>query len=145
MRVWLCVHLTNGNQMSEEIKDASIVVPRSIMLSIFINGATGFGMVIATLYCIGNVDDALNSPTDYPFMEILAQATGSIGGATVLAAIIAVMQISGAVGFLASASRMLWSFSQDRAVPGWKFWKQVSLCSGTLRARKARKLTGNGE
>ena len=113
--------------MSEEIKNASVVVPRSIMLSMFLNGATGFGMIIATLYCMGNIDDALNSPTDYPFMEIFAQATGSVGGASVLAAIIAIMQISGTVGSLASASRMLWSFSRDRAVPGWSFFQHVSI------------------
>ena len=86
----LSASLLTRPKMAEEIKNSSLVVPRSIMLSTFLNDATGFVMVIVMLLYMGNVEDALDSPTDYPFMQILIHATGSTGGAIVLAAIITI-------------------------------------------------------
>ena len=112
--------------MSEEIQNASVVVPRAIMLSIFINGSLGFCMMIATLFSLTDIQGALNTPTHYPIMEILQNSTGSVPGATVLASILVVMQFCCNVGLLASASRMCWSFARDRGLPGWKFLQRVS-------------------
>ena len=114
--------------MSEEIQDASIVVPRAIMFTIFINGSLAFGMLIATLFSLNDVEGALTTPTGYPYMEILLKSTGSVAGATILASILVVMQFFANVGLLASASRMCWSFARDRGLPGWNFLQHVS-CS----------------
>lgn len=111
--------------MSEEIQNASVVVPRSIMFSILINGSLAFGMLITTLFSLNDVQAALNTPTGYPYMEILLQSTGSVAGATVLASILVVMQYCANVGLLASASRMCWSFARDRGLPGWRFLEHV--------------------
>ena len=111
--------------MCEEIKNASIIVPKSVMISVGINGTLAFTMLIAVFYCIGSLDDALNTSTDYPFMEIFVQATNSVAGAAIMASIITIMQICAVVANLASASRMYWSFSRDRAVPGWSFFVKV--------------------
>lgn len=111
--------------MSEEIQDASVVVPRSIMFTIFINGTLAFGMLIATLFSLTDVQGALTTPTGYPYMEILLHATGSVAGATILASILVVMQYCANVGLLASASRMCWSFARDRGLPGWKWLQHV--------------------
>ena len=112
--------------MSEEIQDASIVVPRAIMFTVFINGSLGFGMLVATLFSLNDVEGALNTPTGYPYMEILLKSTGSVAGATILASILVVMQFFANVGLLASASRMCWSFARDRGLPGWSLLQHVS-------------------
>lgn len=112
-------------QMSEEIENASLIVPRAIMLSIFINGSLAFGMLIVTLFSLNDVEGALNSATKYPFMEIFLQSTGSVVGATFMASILTVMQYCANVGLLASASRMCWSFARDRGLPAWKFLHHV--------------------
>lgn len=113
--------------MSEEIQDASVVVPRAIMFSIFINGSLAFGILIVTLFSLNNVQRALNTPTGYPYMEIFLQSTGSIAAATILASILVVMQFCANVGLLASASRMCWSFARDRGLPGWAWLQHVSV------------------
>ena len=64
------------------------------MLSMFFNGATGYGMILAVLFHIRNIDNALNSATDHPFIQILVKVTGSIGDTMILASIIMIMQIS---------------------------------------------------
>ena len=112
--------------MSEETRNASRVVPRSILSSIMINGLLGFGMVIATLFSVKDLEAAENTPTDYPFMEIFYQATGSIAGSSTMISIVIVMQLCADVGLLASSSRMAWSFARDRALPGWRILSKVS-------------------
>jgi choline transport protein len=42
-------------QMAEEIKNASTVIPKAIMISIFLNGTIGFAMLIAYLFCLGDL------------------------------------------------------------------------------------------
>lgn len=111
--------------MSEEIQRASVIVPRSIMLTLVINGSLGFGMVIAVLFCLGDLDAALESPTGFPFMEIFLRATNSVGGATTMCCIVTVLAMCANVGFLASASRMMWSFARDRGLPGWRTFSKV--------------------
>ena len=113
--------------MSEEIQDASVIVPRSIMFTIFINGVLAFGMLLMTLFSLTDVDGALNTPTNYPYMEILRHSTGSVAGATVMASILVVMQYCANAGLLASASRMCWSFARDRGLPGWRYLQHVRL------------------
>lgn len=91
--------------MAEETKNAQKVIPISIMLSLMINGVMGFAMLIATLFCIGNIQDAIESKTGYPFMEIFYQGTNSIAGACVMATIMVIMSICAVTGILATTSR----------------------------------------
>ncbi|KAJ5379215.1 amino acid permease [Penicillium cosmopolitanum] len=56
--------------MAEEVNNASLVIPRALMMSVGINGCLGFGMLLAMLFCLGNMDDALNTTTGYPFIEV---------------------------------------------------------------------------
>ena len=123
-------------QMSEEITNAPVAVPRSIMLSVLINGTLGFSMLIAMLFCLGDIDAALESPTGYPFMAIFLQATHSVAGTATMGSIITAMGICTSVGMLASTSRQFWSFARDRGIPGWRLWSRVCIpaCS-TLRPR----------
>lgn len=70
--------------VAEEIESASIVIPRSMLASVALNGTLGFSMVLATLFCLGNVEDALASPTGFPFIQVFVNATGSKAGATAM-------------------------------------------------------------
>ena len=56
--------------MSEEIKNASIIVLRAIVFSIILNDIIGFSILLAILFSIGNIDDVLKSETGYPFLTI---------------------------------------------------------------------------
>jgi choline transport protein len=115
--------------MSEETVNPSVVVPTSILLSLCINGSCGFAMLIATVFCMGNVDDAFASGPGmlgFPHMYIFEQATNSRAGATVMSAIIVVLASCATVGMLASTSRVFWSFARDRGLPGWRTLSKVN-------------------
>jgi choline transport protein len=113
--------------MCEEIKNPCMNVPRAMLAGIFINGLLGFGILLAALFCAGDLNAASESPTGFPFMYIFAQATGSISGATAMASIVTLIGFMGTVGNVAAASRQLWAFSRDRGVPGWQTLGKVSL------------------
>lgn len=56
--------------MSEEIKDASLVVPKAIMWAAGLNGSMGFIMIITFCFTIGDVERIIDSPTGFPFIDV---------------------------------------------------------------------------
>lgn len=107
--------------MCEEIKNASTIVPWSLMTSIALNGALGFAMLFAILFCIGDIPTALASPTGFPFIEIFTQATRSVAGATAMTSLVLSLMIFATIAVLAAASRQMWAFARDRGVPGSRY------------------------
>lgn len=111
--------------MAEEVESATIAVPRAILLSVLINGSLGFGVLIAVLFCLGNIDDVLATKTGFPFMEVFYQGTASIPGAVAMCSVLLVVMACSVIGMLAATSRQFWSFARDRGVPGWRWWSRV--------------------
>ena len=113
--------------MSEEVRQARIAVPRALMASVFINGILGFGMLVAVLFCIGSIENALTPSTGFTFMEVFQEALGSNGFATGLTALLLVLFIFCAVAVLAATSRVTWAFARDDGLPGSSWIKKVDL------------------
>lgn len=111
--------------MSEEIENAAVNVPRAIFTTMVLNGSTGFGMVIAVLFCLGDPVAVLESPTGFPFIQVFFNATQSHAGASVMTAIVIGLSWCAVIGFLATASRMTWSFARDRGLPFHKYISKV--------------------
>ncbi|KAF2469112.1 amino acid transporter [Lindgomyces ingoldianus] len=114
--------------MSEEIQCAATVVPQALTYTMLINGTLALAMAIAMIFCIGDLEKALAAQETlfYPFIEIFRSAVKSTAGACIMASIILFMGIASGVGAYASASRILWSFSRDRGLPGHKFLFRLS-------------------
>ncbi len=114
--------------MSEEVRNAALVVPRSMIFSILINGVLGFAMLVAMVFCLGNIDEITSTPpTQYPFMAVLAQAAGSSSGGAGMIAVILFMYVCATTTILASSSRMTWSFARDRGLPYSDYLSRVGL------------------
>jgi amino acid transporter len=116
-------------QMSEETVNPSVMVPLSILMSLLINGTAGFAMVIAMVFCMGNIDQAITSGPGllgFPHMFIFKQATNSTAAATVMATIIMILGACATVGMLASTSRVFWSLARDRGLPFWRTLSKVN-------------------
>ena len=113
--------------MSEEVANASTVIPNALMISVGINGCLGFGMIIVMMFCTdSDLGGKLGDATGYNFMGIFMEATDSVPGSLAMCAIVITIYVCSLMGLLAAASRQLWSFSRDRGVPGWRLWSQVS-------------------
>lgn len=111
--------------MSDEVKNAERKIPQSMVLSVLINGAQMFIHVIVLLLCIGDPVAALNTPTGYPVIEIMRQATGSKTGATVRALMLCWNGLVALFSALASVSRLTWAFARDRGLPFPDFFGRV--------------------
>ncbi|KAK8000987.1 hypothetical protein PG991_013209 [Apiospora marii] len=104
--------------MAEEIRGAPLVIPRSLFSGLILNGCLGFGMVVACMFSLGDLDEALAENPNFPYMAIFHRAVGSRSGAAAMASIVVVLCCSATTGAMASASRILWAFSRDRGTPG---------------------------
>jgi choline transport protein len=110
-----------------EVKNAEIRVPQSMVTSVLINGGLSFAMIIAILFTVGDVEAASMTPTGYPIIEILFQATKSNAATTVLMTLIVAIGIVALFGTLASVSRLVWAFARDGGLPFGRVFTHVCL------------------
>ncbi|KAI9373493.1 amino acid/polyamine transporter I [Aspergillus egyptiacus] len=111
--------------MAEEVKNAKIAIPRSMVWGTLINGVMAFGYAVAVMYSMGSYAAALMTPTGYPVIEIAYQATGSKAATIVL---MAMGMLPGWIAFfnaLASVTRLAWAFARDNGLPFSDFFAKV--------------------
>ncbi|KAI9699939.1 MAG: hypothetical protein M1820_007001 [Bogoriella megaspora] len=100
--------------ISEEVEDASLVVPRCMWWSYLGNVFLGIIMLITMLFCMGPLDDAINS--DVPYL-LLFNNSGSQGLSICLNVILFLLIYSGNITALATGSREVWAFARDKGLP----------------------------
>lgn len=71
------------------------------------NGLAGFGVLIAVLFSLANLDVVLSSTNRYPFIDVFSQAIRPAGGSAAMLAMIIFVDLGATVGSMAAASRML--------------------------------------
>ena len=111
--------------MSEEVRNAPVVIPKILVQTILINGGLAFTFVLVLLFCLGNVENAINTPTGFPIIQIFYQATGSTKVATIMMASITFIGMASSIGVVASVSRLTWAFARDGGLPFSKFFAHV--------------------
>ncbi|KAL3443948.1 amino acid/polyamine transporter I [Aspergillus insuetus] len=115
--------------MAEEVKNAKVVIPRSMICGTLINGVLAFAYLIAVLYCMGAYAEALLSPTGYPIITIAYQATGSKPATYVLMAMGMLPGWIALFNGLASVTRLTWAFARDNGLPFSDFFARVDSTS----------------
>jgi len=112
--------------MSEEVRNAAIVIPKIIVQTIVINGGLAFVFVLVLLFCIGDVTAALHTSTHYPIIQIFYSTTGSVPAATAMMSLITIIGVTSSLGVVASVSRLTWAFARDGGLPFSTFFAKVS-------------------
>ncbi|KAJ4137166.1 hypothetical protein NW768_002747 [Fusarium equiseti] len=103
--------------MSEEVRDAGRTIPRVMILTTVFNGLFGWIMVITYCFCIGDLAQVISTPTGQPFMQVFLNSTGSASSATAVSFWIVAMTVFSNLTMVATASRQLYAFARDHAVP----------------------------
>jgi amino acid transporter len=111
--------------MAEEVKMASKTVPRSMIWGTLTNGIMAFGYAIAVLYCMGDYMEALTSPTGYPIITIVYQATRSKTAVNILMAMGLLPGWIALFNGLASVTRLTWAFARDNGLPFSDFFVHI--------------------
>ena len=111
---------------AEEIKDASRVLPLAMMGTAILNGVLGYVMLISYLTCMGNVEEVMDSPTGFAFIQVFYNSTQSRIGASVMTTILIILTVCGTISNVATASRQMFAFARDKGMPFSSFLAYVS-------------------
>ncbi|KAF2463971.1 putative amino acid permease [Lindgomyces ingoldianus] len=114
-----------ASHMAEEVDNAAIVVPQTMIWSIIVSGVLCFGMSIAILFSIGDVTAALETPTGFPIIEIFFNATKSYAATNAMVSALIISIFFSALGLLASGSRLIWAFARDDGMPFPHYFSHV--------------------
>src|SRR5690349_12228530 len=109
--------------LSEETKSAANAAAKGIWQSIFYSAIGGWILLLSFLFAVQNSDEV--SANGGAVATIFTQALGSKWAGIVLL-ISTAGQLFCTTACQTSASRMLFAFSRDRAVPGHQLWSKVN-------------------
>ncbi|WP_405361804.1 amino acid permease [Kitasatospora sp. NBC_00085] len=109
--------------MSEETKGASLAAPRGIVRSIWVSLLAGFVLLGGLLFAVQ--DYSATAGAAVPPAQIFLDAVGT-GGAKLLLVVVIGAQLFCGSAETTAASRMIYAFSRDGALPGSATWRRVS-------------------
>jgi len=100
--------------MSEEVRDASKIVPNTIIGGMWFNAIMLLIMGVTFVFTMGDATEILDSPIGVPFIQVFLNATGSYAATNIMTVIIAITLISACFSEVATVSRQIWSFARDK-------------------------------
>jgi amino acid transporter len=110
--------------MSEETRGASRAAARGVVNSVLVSAIAGYVLIMALTFGIKDVG-AVSAAGTGAAIEAMRQGVGQTAMEWLL--FIAVMgQLFCGMSAVTSASRMLFAFSRDRAVPGHQLWSKLN-------------------
>ncbi|KIW91170.1 uncharacterized protein Z519_08065 [Cladophialophora bantiana CBS 173.52] len=109
--------------LSEEVKNASVVTPKTMFWAYMFNIPLAFAMLIVFLF--GMTDVATATTEAFPFVWIL-QNSLSTAGAQAITAIMFILVFMIATSCFASTSRQLFAFARDDGMPFPTWMKKVN-------------------
>jgi choline transport protein len=78
--------------MAEEVRNASLTVPRMMMAAVMLNGTIGFVLIITYVFAIQDVQQQIvDSTAAFPFTGVFEDAVGSREGAVSMTAAVIVL------------------------------------------------------
>lgn len=110
--------------MSEETRAASRAAAWGMVMSVVVSVVFGFLLLVAVTFAVPDVDGTLKAAGNavaYIWEKSLGQTWAEF-----LLVIAVVGQFFCGTASVTAASRMLFAFSRDGAVPGWQVWRRIS-------------------
>ncbi|EED13334.1 GABA permease, putative [Talaromyces stipitatus ATCC 10500] len=114
---YILVGYDGAIHLCEEMTKPRTDIPKVMISTILINGTMGFGFLVAILFCMGDLNSALQTTTGYPIIQIFYNITGNVHSATALSSTIVIMAGISSIPLLTSTSRMIWVLARDKAFP----------------------------
>jgi amino acid transporter len=110
--------------MSEETRQASIGAAWGIVMSVVVSVIFGFALLVAVTFAIPETKGAVDAGANV--VTYIWETSMSRRWAEFLLFIAVVAQTFCTIASVTSASRMMFAFSRDGAVPGHRYWRRVS-------------------
>ncbi|KAH8666667.1 PXA domain-containing protein [Xylariales sp. PMI_506] len=112
--------------MCEEVQQPATQVPKAMVLTVLLNTVAGLMLLIPLVYVLPDISELVSLASGQPVPTIIKSAVGSAGGAFGLLVPLLVLAVLCGIGCTTAASRAVWAFARDGAIPGSSLWKQVN-------------------
>jgi amino acid transporter len=109
--------------ISEETKGAAMGAAKGVWRSVFWAGVGGWFVLLAITFAATDID-AINEGAGSS-LAVFSSALGS-GWNKLIVVIATIGQLFCGMACVTSCSRMMYAFSRDRAVPGWRLWTRLN-------------------
>jgi amino acid transporter len=110
--------------MSEETRGAQRAAAWGIVMSVVVSVIFGFALLVAVTFAIPSTNGALGAGAN--IVTYIWESSMSRKWAEFLLVIACVAQFFCGTASVTSASRMMFAFSRDGAIPGSRWWRRVS-------------------
>jgi amino acid transporter len=123
--MWTHTGYDSAVHVAEETKNAAKTAPLAIMSAVFGTSFMGFALAIVTSFAISDVEATATTALAVPMAQVLYDHLGK-KGMLALWSFIIVVQVNTAAAQLVDASRVVFAFSRDGALPGSRYWSRVN-------------------
>ncbi|KAJ3511155.1 hypothetical protein NLJ89_g4262 [Agrocybe chaxingu] len=130
---WTVGGLDSSVHISEEARNASVAVPRTIIMSTALGLVTQFMIAFNVVVAFNMGTDTatiLSNPIGQPMATIIFNSLGQNGTLAVWSFIIVTMNMT-SMNILIAASRQMFAFSRDGALPFSRFLYKINDTTGT--------------
>src|SRR3954464_15806608 len=110
--------------MSEETKGASKAAARGVVMSIVVSAIFGYILALAVTFAIQSFDRTTGAGI-FAVKQVFVDSLGTTAAKVVLFITVGAQFYCG-MSSITSASRMMYAFSRDRAVPRHQLWRRLN-------------------
>ncbi|KAI9447937.1 amino acid/polyamine transporter I [Lactarius indigo] len=123
--MWTLTGYDSAAHVSEEVSGAARAAPIAIMVGVGATQFLGWLVYIAASFATASVPDLLSGDLPLPMGQLFLNVLGKRGALAIWSCIIVVQFVTGAAQGV-DASRVVFAFARDNALPGSRWWKQVN-------------------
>ncbi|EKM56083.1 uncharacterized protein PHACADRAFT_257146 [Phanerochaete carnosa HHB-10118-sp] len=123
--MWTLTGYDSAAHISEETAGAARAAPIAILISVFATASLGWLLFIAASFATASVDAILDTDLPLPMGQLFLSVLGKRGMLAIWSCIIVVQYVTGAAQAV-DASRVVFAFARDNALPGSRWWKKMN-------------------
>ncbi|KIJ17674.1 hypothetical protein PAXINDRAFT_129948 [Paxillus involutus ATCC 200175] len=123
--MWTLTGYDSAAHIAEETSNAARAAPIAIMVGVVVTEILGWVMYIAASFATYSVPDILQSKLPLPMGDVFLVVLGKKGALTLWWSITLLLYLCGCSQCV-DASRVVFAFSRDDALPGSRWWKRVN-------------------
>jgi amino acid transporter len=109
--------------ISEETHDSENAAPKGVWRSVFYSAVIGYILLLAITFAAADPNAVTEGGGGSPAVFLAAMDTSWVKAILIIAVI---GQLFCGMSCMTSSSRMMYAFSRDGAVPGWRHWSKVN-------------------
>jgi len=123
--MWTLTGYDSACHVSEEVAGAARAAPYAILIGVAGTAGLGWILLIAASFATASVSGVLTTTLPLPMGQLFLGVLGKRGMLIIWSFIIVVQFVTGAAQGV-DASRVVFAFSRDNALPGSRLWKRIN-------------------